>query len=74
MSNLRSKRNCQKSALNCFALVSPPGKEDLDRDARLFPDSSDEEYKPDYLELPIKVEGDFRSQREPKSREAVLQE
>lgn len=38
-------------------LIKPSNLDDLDRDCFLFQDSN---YKPEYLEMPIKIEGDLR--------------
>lgn len=42
-----------------FEEIKPSGHEDLDKEALLFADPH-HEYKPEYLEMPIKVEGDMR--------------
>ena len=52
-------RLTQKHKAEDYEYIQPQGNEDLDKDALLFLDSH-QEYKPEYLELPIKVEGDLR--------------
>ena len=44
----------KKDSAEYYEYIKPSGNEDLDKDVLLFSDSH-QEYKPEYLELPIKV-------------------
>jgi len=53
--------------------VKPSGSDELDKDALLFSDPH-QAYKPEYLEMPIKVEGDMRHRHKVKERNKKLHE
>ena len=71
MSGRRSEGQAKGQATEYFVNIKPPGKEDLDRDGLLFPDENSS-FNPEYLELPIKVDGDLRHHHTSKEKEVNL--
>ena len=58
-------------ATEFFVNIKPPGKQDLDKESLLFPDENSN-FSPEYLELPIKVDGDLRPDHNCKEKEVNL--
>lgn len=58
MASHRRSDFTRKPSTEYFIEIKPSNQEDLDKDALLFPDQN--EYKPEYLELPIQLEGNMR--------------